>query len=160
MNPLLEKYDELYGSKIEPKEEKDIKAEYLEFYNNDTIIGTSTTASYIYGSASNDTISLGTPFPSGYCYGEGGDDDHIYVTSNPSIKPSLMIDGKDIKDVIKEEVERQIKEYREITDSQTKSVINVLEKVKKGEVRIKSYSETISHDLGGSTTHYTIELEK
>jgi hypothetical protein len=157
MNPLLEKYDELYGPKIEPKEEKDIK---LEFYNNDTIIGASSTASYIYGSASNDTISLGTPFPSGYCYGEGGDDDHIYVTSNPSIKSSLMIDGKDIKDVIKEEVERQLKEQREITHSQTQSVLTVLEKVRKGEVRIKSYSETVSHDLGGSTTHYTIELEK
>jgi hypothetical protein len=167
MNPLLEKYEELYGEKPEVKEE-DHTPEYLTFNENvtniidDPIIGTASTASYIYGGMSNDTISLGTPFPSGYCYGEGGDDDHIYIghTTSSSVKPSLQIDGKDIKDLIREEVERQLKEHREITDSQTKSVIDVLEKVKKGEVRIKSYNETVSHDLGGSTTYYTIELEK
>lgn len=157
MNPLLEKYEELYGEKPEVKEE-DHTPEYLTFDEGDPIIGTASSApSYIYGGMGGDTISLGTPFPSGY--------DHISLGtgSNSSLlstKPSLQIDGRDIKDVIKEEVERQIKEYHEITDSQKQSVMNVLEKVKKGEVRIKSYSETVSHDLGGSTTYYKIELEK
>ena len=158
MNPLLEKYNELYGPKVEPTEE-DCKPEYL---NNDTIIGVS--SSIMYGGMGNDTISLGTPFPSAYEYGEGGGDQIYFGSgSNSSLlktKPSLMIDGKDIMDVIKEEVERQLKEQTKITDSQTKAVIDILEKVKKGEVRIKPYSDRVTHDLGGSTTYYTIELEK
>lgn len=176
MNPLLEKYNELYGEKPEVKEEEDHTPEYLTFNENNPIIGTASTyltfdevdpiigtassaPSYIYGGMGNDTISLGTPFPSAY------NDSHILFGSGSnssllSTKPSLQIDGRDIKDVIKEEVERQLKEHREITDSQTKSVLTVLEKVKKGEIRIKSYSETVSHDLGGSTTHYIIELER
>lgn len=192
MNPLLEKYDELYGPKVEETVEDSIP-EYNELpegylyrhcatgnYIGDTTydaihchkirwngkywekIGDAdflNGSSYI-GTASSDTICLGTPFPSA-SYGL----DHLTlssssITSTTSYNQppaSLTIDGKDIRDVIKEEVERQLKQQNQ---SHKKAVIDVLEKVKKGTATVQSYQTEISYDMGGSTTSHTIIINE
>lgn len=200
MNPLLEKYEELYGPKVEdqPEEQSELPEGYLyrhcatgnyvgdttydainchkirwngkyweKFGDADFLSGNS----YI-GTASSDTICLGTPFPSA-----GYGVDHLTLSSpsstitsttsyNQPVVSSLSIDGKDIKDVIEEEVKKQLhkhhlldKQIEEIKDNQLKSVAKLLKRVLDGHVTVKSYSEQISYDLGGSITYYDVKLE-
>lgn len=180
MNPLLEKYDELYGPKVEETVEDSIP-EYNELpegylyrhcatgnYVGDTTYDAMTchkikwngkyweqvNADTLIGTASTDTLYLGNPFPSAYS------NDHItFNTSSSLTQPpaSLTIDGKDIRDVIKEEVERQLKQQNQ---SHKKAVIDVLEKVKKGTATVQSYQTEISYDMGGSTTSHTIIINE
>lgn len=183
MNPLLEKYNELYGPKEEPeveeeKEEKedylyshcrdgnyvgdthyDVTTEDLITWNGDRWINTPpviNNSSYI-GTASSDTISIAT---TNY--------DYISLNTVASTlpKPSTPMDEKEIKKFIEDEVTNQLyrhnlldKQIEEIKDSQLKSVARLLKRVLDGHVSVKSYSEQVSYDLGGSITYYELKME-
>jgi hypothetical protein len=177
MNPLLEKYDELYGPKVEDSipEYNELPEGYLYSHcATGNYIGDTTydaihchkikwngkywekiSGDILTGTASTDTIYLGNPFPSAYS------NDYLTLSSSSITSTTaspLMIDGKDIKDVIKEEVEKQLKAHQK--QDQTKAVIDLLEKVKKGTARVQSYQTDISYDLGGSNTSYTIIINE
>lgn len=187
MNPLLEKYDELYGPKVE--ETAIPNPEYNEFpegylYSHVTsgrYIGEKTYdvttehniewngkywerkefvnllddsqygANSYTGLSSINTLTVATPSLSSY----GSD---VIDFNQP--QSSLKIDGKDIKDIIKEEVEKQLKEQQQSHNKQTKAVIDLLEKIKKGTATVSSYQSNVSYDLGGSTTSYTVVINE
>lgn len=183
MNPLIEKYEELKRQNDPSYQEEsnlihnlpdDYRFSHLEdgVYHGenkyDTVNSTFVTwnGNYWEGGAAYNS----SPYVSGFNINPASPITSVaphstedIITFNTSIKPSLMIDGKDIKDVIKDEVKKAMYENtvygNKIVDDQTRRVLDVMERVKKGEIKVKSYVEQISYDLGGSTTYYTIELE-
>lgn len=186
MNPLLEKYDELYGIKPTPtpvEEEEDNKlpdgylyrhcatgnyvgdtsydpihchkirwnGKYWEQCGNDTNIVSS--------GMMDDTISIGSSL---YDYTSFSPYISSSSSSTSSITPpsKLMIDGIDIKDIIKKEVEMQLKAQTKVSsnDSIDDTFNRIVDKVKKGYCRISDVKVDVTHDMGGTTTHYTIEV--
>lgn len=178
MNPLLEKYEELYGPKVEETVENTIP-EYNELpegylyrhcasgnYIGDTTYDAMTchkikwngkywekiSSDTLTGITSTDTIHLGTPFPSAYS------NDYItFNTSSALTQPpaSLTIDGKDIKDVIKEEVEKQLKKNKSLSEQFDK----IVSEWKSGDGVVTDIKTQYDHrDPQHTSTLYTVTI--